>query len=89
MLRISIRSQTPAETVLQVEGALAGSDVGVLDRELGHLPCESTRLVLDMTGVKHIDEAGLSLLRRWTGRLGAIRAESPFIKALLAEHRIA
>ena len=89
MLRISIKSQTPAQMVLQVEGALAGADVSVLERELRLRPRESCRLVLDMTGVKHIDEAGLSLLRRWTGRLGAIRAASPFMKALLAEHRIA
>ena len=67
MLRLTVRTQTPREVVLAVDGRVAGDNVQLLKREGERCQQEAPRLVLDLEGVQSIDEAGLALLRTWSG----------------------
>ena len=86
MLRLTIRSQTPEEVVLEVSGWVSGTDVDILEQEGTRLLGEAERLVLDLTHVKFIDREGLALLQRWSGERLALRGASLFIRTLLEEH---
>lgn len=86
MIRLTIRSQTPEEVVLQVDGWVSGKDVPILEQEGTRLLGETQRLVLDLKGVRFIDEAGIALLQRWSGERLVLRGGSPFIQALLKAH---
>ena len=86
MLRITVVSQSPQEAVLKVEGWLWGSDVGLLASEGTRWLREAERLVLDLTGVQFIDDAGIALLKRWPPDRLALRTGAPFIRALLETH---
>ena len=88
MLRLTIRSQTPEEAVLQVDGWVTAEQVQLLAREGSRLLRTSRRLRLDLKGVVFIDEAGLALLREEWGERIRLRDGSPFIRELLAEHRL-
>ena len=86
MVRLTIRSQTPEEVVLEVHGWVSGKDVDVLEEEGTRLLEESQRLVLDLNGVKAIDRKGMALLRRWSGERLHLRGGSLFIQGLLEQH---
>ena len=86
MLRLTIRSQTPGEAVLQVDGWLSGKDVSILEEEGLRLLGEVNRLVLDLKGVQFIDRAGIELLRSWWGDQLELRDGPPFVRALLEKH---
>ena len=89
MIRLTIRSQTPEEVVLQVDGWVSGKDVDVLEQEGARLLREAKRLVLDWKGVQFIDEAGMALLQRWSGKRLVLRNGPPFVRALLEKHGLA
>ena len=90
MLRLTIRSQTPEEVVVEVAGWVSGADVDVLEEEGIRLLQEAERLVLDLKGVKFIDREGIALLQRWSGeRLVLLRGGSLFIRTLLEEQGLA
>ena len=86
MLRITCESETAEEVVLRLEGWLTGTDVTLLEREGSDRLRHSERLVLDLTQMKFIDEAGLSLLKTWPGDRMVLRGGSKFVRALMAEH---
>jgi hypothetical protein len=86
MIRLTIRSQTPQEAVLQVDGWVSGGNVSILEEEGMRLLGESQRLVLELKGVQFIDRRGIALLKRWWGERLALRGGSSFVKALLAQH---
>ena len=86
MIRLTIRSQTPEEVVLQVDGWASRKDVDILEQEGTRLLQEAERLVLDLKGVQFIDREGIALLRRWWGERLVLRGGSPFIRALLEQH---
>ena len=86
MLRITVMSQTKKEVVLKVEGRVSGADVELLGQEVGRYLQEAGHLTLDLAGVRFIDEAGITLLRRWPKKRLALRGGSPFIRALVAAH---
>ena len=86
MVRLTIRSQTPEEVVLEIHGWVSGKDVDVLEEEGTRLLEESQRLVLDLKGVKVIDREGIALLRRWSGERLVLRGGSLFIQGLLEQH---
>ena len=86
MLRITLVSQTAEETVLKVEGQVAGADVILLEQEGMQYCEEGKRLMLDFAGVQFIDEAGIGLLRRWSGQGLVLRNGSDFIQTLLRTH---
>ena len=89
MIRLTIQSQTPEEVVLQVDGWVSGKDVDVLEQEGARLLQEARRLVLDLKGVRFIDEAGIALLQRWSGERLVLRNGPPFVRALLEKHGLA
>lgn len=86
MLRITLVSQTKEEAVLKVEGRVSGADVELLEQEGTRYLRNAGRLALDLTGVRFIDEAGVALLRRWSGERLALRGGSPFVRALLTDN---
>lgn len=88
MLRITVMSQTKKEVVLKVEGRVSGADVELLEQEGARYLREVRRLTLDLSGVQFIDEAGIALLRRWSGERLTLRDGSPFVRALLAAHNL-
>jgi len=88
MLRLTVRSQTPEEAVLQVDGWVAAEQVPLLAQEGGRLLETSRRLLLNLRGVAFIDEAGLSLLREEWGDRVRLGNGSPFIRELLAQQHL-
>lgn len=83
MLRITLESQTLDEVILRVAGWLAGEDVELMEQEIVRWHQEGQRLVLDLEGVKFIDENGLALLKRWSERQLVLRGGSTFVRMLL------
>ena len=86
MIRLTIRSQTPEEVVLEVDGWVSEADVEILEQEVTRLLRETERLVLHLNGVRFIDDAGIDLLRRWLGEGLVLRGGSLFIRTLLGAH---
>ena len=86
MIRLTIRSQTPEEVVLQVDGWVSGKNVPILEQEGTRLLGETQCLVLDLKGVRFIDEAGIALLQRWSGERLVLQDGPPFVRALLEKH---
>jgi len=86
MVRLTIRSQTPEEVVLEVDGWVSEADVEILEQEGTRLLREAERLVLYLNGVRFIDEAGIELLRRWLEEGLVLRGGSLFIRTLLESH---
>ena len=71
MIRLTMRSQTPQEVVLEVDGWVSGKNVEIVKQEGTRLLHETQRLILDLSGVKFIDRKGFTLLQGWSGeRLG-------------------
>lgn len=89
MLRITLESQTLDEVILAVAGWLAGEDVELMEQEIGRWYQEGRRLVLDLEGVKFIDESGLALLKRWSERQLVLRSGSSFVRMLLKSYGLA
>ena len=86
MLRLTVKSQTPEEVVLQVDGWVSGAEIDVLEEEGTRLLQESDRLVLELKGLRFIDEAGMELLKRWSRNRLILRGASPFLHKLLEEY---
>ena len=86
MLRLTIRSQTPEEAVLEVHGWITGKNVEILEQEGTRLLQRTQCLVLDLNGVRFVDRPGLALLKRWTGSRLELRGGSSFMRTLLAKH---
>jgi len=89
MLRLTVRSRTPEEAVLQVDGWVVGEQVSLLAQEGARLLRTSRRLRLDLKGVVFLDQAGLALLQEGWGERVRLQNGSPFIRALLARHHLA
>ena len=88
MIRLTIRSQTSQEAVLQVDGWVSGGNVSILQEEGMRLLGESQRLVLELKEVQFIDRRGIALLKRGWGERLVLRGGSSFLKALLAQHEL-
>ena len=83
MLRITLESQTSAEVVLKIEGWLSTENLSQLQEEGTHRLQESCRLVLEVSNMKAIDEAGVYLLRQWSKEGLILRSASSFVSAML------
>ena len=89
MIRLTIRSHTPEEAILQVDGWVSGKDVPILAQEGTRLLGETGRLVLDLKGVQFIDRDGIALLQRWSGERLVLRNASWFVRTLLERYGLA
>ena len=83
MVRLTSVSQTPEEEVVKVEGWLNGEDVILLAQMGEKVRQRGARLVLDLAGVRSIDEEGLALLASWAGPQLGLRRSSLFVRTLL------
>ena len=88
VLRISVVSQNGEEVVLKVEGWVSEENVSVLEEEGERWFRQVSRLVLDLSGVRFIEDAGIELLQRWYGERLTLRDLSPFLHALLEAHHL-
>lgn len=89
MIRITVIAQDPKEVVLKIEGRLEGEDVVLLAAEGEGYLLQTERLVLEITEVKFIDQAGIQLLQRWARKRLVLQGGAPFVQALLKEHGLA
>ena len=89
MLRLITVSQSQEEVVLKVDGWLAGENVDLLEQEGAPVLGQVRRLVLDLQGVRFIDEAGIALLQGWSSQGLVLQGGSVFIRALLETHGLA
>lgn len=88
VLRISVVSQNGEEVVLKVEGWVSEENVCVLEEEGERWFRQVRRLVLDLSGVRFMEDAGIELLQRWYGERLILRDLSPFLHALLEAHHL-
>lgn len=86
MVRLTVISQTRAAAALKVEGWVSEEGVALLEEEGTRLLGESACLVLDLRGVRSIDERGMALLKRWSGDRLVLCGASPFVQVQLAKH---
>ena len=88
MLHLRVQAQSREETVLAVQGWIAGNGVPLLEQVVAAHRQPGRQLVLELSAVRFVDEAGLELLRRWTGEGVVLRGGSPFVRKLLETHGI-
>jgi anti-anti-sigma regulatory factor len=89
MLRIEVEAPTPEDVVLRVAGSVSGDAVPLLAQEIQHHFRTSNSLALNLSSVRHIDAAGLTLLAGWCQAGVVLRGGSLFIRTLLVEHGLA
>lgn len=68
---------------LKVEGRIAGEWVQELAREVGRALAAAPTVVLDMSGVTYVDQAGVDLLRTLRERGAELTECSRFVRVLL------
>ena len=85
MLRLTVRSSTAHQTILQVEGWVSGKEVEVLHQEITRLLADTGLLVLDLDGVRSIDRQGIEMLHRWHGKL-ELRGGTELVRMTLERH---
>lgn len=83
MLRLEACETEAGDLEMAVDGWLSGSDVATLRHEVDKWGGRPGAINLDLTGVCHIDEAGLQLLNELRGENVQLRAGSPYIRMLL------
>ncbi len=86
MLRITTSSQAPDCAILQLEGWFAAEDVELIEREGRRLLQNVSHLVLNLHGVRFIDQRGVDLLKSWPRERLVLRGASTFVRALLENH---
>ena len=83
MLRITPVARTPGAEVLEVEGWLTGEATMVLAEAGGRVRQRGSRLVLELAGLRWIDDGGLALLETWAGPRLQLRHPSLLIAQVL------
>ena len=86
MVRLTFVSQTAEESVLKLDGWLEGTDVELLEREGTDFLKHSRSLVLDLTGVRSIDQSKIALLQTWSRDRVSLCGGSLFVRTLLKAH---
>ena len=86
MIRITIDRSNKLSVVLYLEGKLAAEAVNSLRRESCRWLDGSQDLIIDLEGVRFIDDDGLTLLQGLKSPRLQIRGASEFIQSLLASY---
>ena len=89
VLRISVIKSSCKEVVLKLEGDLSEAEVSVLEQEGDYWLEQTSRLMLNLQELRHIDEAGIALMQHWVGKRITLQYSSPFLRELLEKHGIA
>ena len=86
-MRLCAQCRGPSTIVLHIEGRIVAPDLESLEREGQRWLRQGYRLVLELSGVRFIDLAGVELLRRWTADHELrLSGASRFIGLLLENH---
>jgi len=88
MLRLTLRTEDPGASVIQVEGRVAGEWVALLEAECSRALTKGAAVKLDMTGVSDVDREGLTALRRLQQRDVTLIGCTPIMLAMLSEERL-
>lgn len=83
MLRITLLHRTSEEEAYALEGWVADEEVDVLEQTCEPALDQGRRLVLDLRGVRSLDDRGLALLAGWAGETLVLRRPSAFVRQLL------
>ena len=83
MLKITQITDGPGPTTLRVEGRLVGSGVKELHRECERLLGDGSRLVLDLSELRFLDEPAITLLRSLERRCVTLARPLPFVAEAL------
>jgi anti-anti-sigma regulatory factor len=83
MLKITQIADGPGPTTLRVEGRLVGRWVTELDRECERLLGGGSRLVLDLSELRFLDEPAITLLRSLERRRVTLARPLPFVAEAL------
>jgi anti-anti-sigma regulatory factor len=83
MLRIDLISTDPSEVVVRLAGAIADQEVGLLAEASQTWMRSGRRVVLEVSEVDFIDQAGLVLLRAWSDQGVVLRGPSLYVRFLL------
>lgn len=83
MLRLTIIAQSSTQAVVALDGWLSGEEVSSLAQEGQRWLDQGQQLVLDLDGVRSVDQAGLALLGAWCGTGVVLRGGSLYVRALL------
>lgn len=87
MLRLTLMARGSTEVIVAVDGWITGEEVALLEREGEHWLQEVHHLVLDINGVRFIDQAGIELLKRWSAEEKLVlHGGALFIQSLLQAH---
>ena len=81
MIRLEV-CEDEGSLEIAVDGWLSGCDVATLRREMDRRRGDQGTITLDLTGLRHADEAGLQLLNDLLAEAVQLRA-GPFIRMLL------
>jgi ABC-type transporter Mla MlaB component len=81
VLRLEVRETEVGNLEMAVDGWPSGSDAATLRHEADRWRGSPGIINLDLTGVRHVDEAGLQLLNELRGETVQLRAGSPYIPA--------
>ena len=84
MLRITLVSRDPVEEVYALEGWIVDEETRLLADTCGGVVARGARLVLDLGGVRFIDDGGLVVLSGWAGPKLRLRRASDLVAQLLA-----
>ena len=83
MLRLTLSCHSCEESVLQIDGWITGPQGALVQTEIVRLLEQTQHLILDLKGVRFLDEAGAAHLRHWSGERVTLHHVPPFIRALL------
>ena len=85
MLRVTRADEQSASVKLKVEGRIASTWNGVLEKECRALLQECKGVVLDFSNVTHIDRSGVKMLKKLFSEGVEIINCSDFFECLLTE----
>jgi anti-anti-sigma regulatory factor len=83
MLRITHWENGDGQTVLLLEGRIAGPWAAELERACGRVLAHGGKLALDMEQVEYLDPAAIRLVRELVNRRVSLLNLTPFIRELL------